>query len=101
LRAGAVSNLEVIADSLANNPYAIDIHVIGHTDDSGNPEYNSRLAEARARNVSAYLMTRGVSSSQIQVTSFGGKRPIASNETPVGRQLNRRVDVYVTSKRHS
>ncbi len=95
LRAGSVANLEVIADSLRGSPYAYKISVAGHTDDSGNPTYNQRLAEARARNVSAYLMARGISADQIIVKSFGAERPIASNGTPVGRQLNRRVDVYV------
>jgi outer membrane protein OmpA-like peptidoglycan-associated protein len=101
LRAGAISNLEVIADSLLGNPHAVTIHVVGHSDDSGTPKYNARLSEARARNVGAYLAARGVSMDQIKVTHFGSKQPIASNETPVGRQLNRRVDVYVSTKKAS
>lgn len=95
LRAGAVSNLEVIAESIKMSPRAYVVNVVGHTDDTGNPEYNKRLAEARARSVSAYLGARGISMDQIRVRSFGSERPIASNSTPVGRQLNRRVDVYI------
>lgn len=98
LRTGAVSNLEVIAESIKGSPAAYVINVVGHTDDSGDPEYNKRLAEARARTVSAYLAARGISVDQIKVQSFGAERPIASNATPVGRQLNRRVDVYISKK---
>ena len=95
LKAGSVANLEAFTEAVKSDPHARMIRVTGHTDDTGNPEYNQRLAEARAREVSAYLMSRGISSDQIQVSSYGAQRPIASNSTPVGRQLNRRVDVFV------
>ena len=94
LRSGAIADLEVIAEQLKQDPRALVINVVGHADDGGSPEYNDRLSEARARQVSAYLAARGISSDQIVVRSFGSKRPIASNNTPEGRQLNRRVDLY-------
>ena len=95
LRSGAIANLEVIADSIRTSPYATSVNVVGHTDDSGSPEHNQRVAEARARTVASYLAARGISSDRIQVQSFGSTRPIASNSTDVGRQLNRRADVYI------
>lgn len=95
LRAGAIANLETIAESIKGTPGAYRIAIVGHTDDSGDPEYNSRLAEVRARNVSSYIAARGISFSQLAVSSVGGKQPIASNSTPAGRQLNRRVDVFI------
>lgn len=95
LRSGAIANLEAIGEMLKRSPYAYVIKVAGHTDDTGSPEYNERLAQARAKNVSAYLAARGISVDQIVVENFGAKRPIASNSTEVGRQLNRRVDVYI------
>ena len=95
LRTGAVANLEAIADSLRSSPIARTINVVGHTDDSGAPEYNARLAEARARTVASYFAMRGLSVDQISVSSFGATRPIASNASEAGRQLNRRVDVLV------
>jgi outer membrane protein OmpA-like peptidoglycan-associated protein len=95
LRAGAVANLEVIAESLKGSPRAYVINVVGHTDDAGTPEYNERLAESRARTVSAYLGSRGISMDQIKVTNHGSTRPIATNGNGVGRQLNRRVDIYI------
>jgi outer membrane protein OmpA-like peptidoglycan-associated protein len=98
LKSGAIANLEVIAEAIKGSTHGYWINVGGHSDDSGNPEYNSRLAEARARSVSAYLAARGLSSDRIKVQSFGSTRPIASNSTPVGRQLNRRVDIYISRK---
>ena len=98
LRSGAIANLEVIAESIKRNPSGHAVQVVGHADDSGSPEYNQRLAESRARNVSSYIAARGVSSDSIIVSSYGSKRPIASNVSTEGRQLNRRVDVFVSPK---
>lgn len=95
LKAGSTANLEIIADSLKNSPRAYTVNVVGHSDDSGVPDYNSRIAEARARTVAGYLGARGISMDQIQIKSFGSTRPIASNTTEAGRQLNRRADVYI------
>jgi outer membrane protein OmpA-like peptidoglycan-associated protein len=95
LRAGAISNLEVIADSIKGSARAYVINVVGHSDDAGNAEYNEKLSESRARAVSAYLGSRGIAMDQIKVSSFGSTRPIATNSTQVGRQLNRRVDIYL------
>lgn len=99
LKSGAVANLEIIADSIKTSPAAFVINIAGHSDDSGNPEYNDRLAEARARTVSAYLGQRGISMDQMIVKNFGAQRPIATNATPEGRQLNRRVDIFISRDR--
>jgi outer membrane protein OmpA-like peptidoglycan-associated protein len=95
LKAGSVANVQTIADSLKRSPAAYKINVVGHADDSGNPEYNERLAESRARTVSTLLGSHGVSMDQIAVSSFGSKRPLVTNTTAEGRQLNRRVDIFI------
>jgi outer membrane protein OmpA-like peptidoglycan-associated protein len=95
LKPGAIADLERYAELLKTSTHALHIHVEGHTDDAGTPDYNKRLAEARARNVGSYLAARGISMDQIVVQSFGSARPVASNSTPTGRQLNRRVEVYL------
>lgn len=97
LRAGSTANLEVISDSLKSRTHGYYINVVGHTDDSGDVQYNERIAESRARSVSGYLASRGITLDQIKVASFGAQRPIASNATEAGRQLNRRVDIYISS----
>ncbi len=96
LQAGAVANLQVIADSIRKSPRAYEVYVVGHTDDTGNIKHNESLAQARARTVSGYLASRGISVDQITVKSYGSKQPLATNKTPAGRQLNRRVDVYIS-----
>ena len=97
IKSGSIANLQTIAESMKQELGAKAIYVIGHTDDSGNKEHNKSLAEARAREVTSYLASRGISMDQIKVSSFGAERPLASNTTPEGRQLNRRVDVYLGS----
>ena len=95
LRSGAINDLEVIAEQLKARTHGVRVHVRGHTDDNGNVQYNERLALARARAVASYLGARGVSLDDVVVESFGAERPVASNVTAMGRQLNRRVDVHV------
>lgn len=96
LRSGAVAQLEVIAQTLKSSPALGKVNIVGHSDDEGTPDYNSRLSESRARTVSSYLATQGIPLDQIVVKSFGSQRPVASNTSEAGRQLNRRVDVFVT-----
>lgn len=95
LKSGSIANLEIIADSLRTSPKAAKIKVVGHSDDAGTPEYNEKIAESRARSVASYLMARGLAGDQIFVQSYGSQRPIASNTTESGQQLNRRVDIYI------
>ncbi len=96
LKVGSLANLDAIANSIKASPYAYKVNVLGHSDDAGNPEYNDRLAESRARSVAASLAAKGLAADQIEISSFGAKRPIASNITETGRQLNRRVDIFIT-----
>lgn len=96
LRAGSIANLEVFAEAVRRNPRVTIISVVGHSDDSGKPEENDRLSEARARAVSAYLAAKGVALDQIKVSFHGAKRPVSSNANPAGRQMNRRVDVFLS-----
>lgn len=95
LKTGAIAALEQVAESIKLSAAAYHIRIDGHTDDTGLPDYNKRLSEARARSVSAYLAARGISADQLEVNSYGSTRPVASNTTPVGRQLNRRVEIYI------
>ena len=71
------------------------IEVAGHTDSTGSEEYNQRLSERRAASVAAYLRTRGVRADRIIEVGVGESRPIASNDTPEGRQQNRRVELTI------
>lgn len=96
LRLGAVSSLEKVAEAIKTSSAARSVHVVGHTDDTGRPDYNDKLALARAQSVAAYLAARGISTDQIKVESFSASRPVANNRTAAGRQLNRRTEVFTS-----
>lgn len=73
------------------------IEVVGHTDSNGEASYNQGLSERRAAAVEAFLKA---AYPNVDVTSsgMGEDSPVATNSTPEGRQLNRRVEVQVTAK---
>jgi outer membrane protein OmpA-like peptidoglycan-associated protein len=72
-----------------------EIGVEGHTDNVGDDAYNQRLSEQRAYSVKDYLVGEGVPSSRVTATGYGESRPKESNNTPEGRQLNRRVEIHI------
>ncbi len=71
------------------------VDVVGYTDSTGAAEYNQRLSERRAESVAAYLRTRQVLASRLLVRGMGKSSPIAPNDTPEGRSLNRRVEIIL------
>lgn len=72
-----------------------NIHIIGHTDDTGSDELNQNLSEKRAASVSQFLASQNVSSSRFTVTGFGETQPLVENNSAANRALNRRVEVVV------
>jgi outer membrane protein OmpA-like peptidoglycan-associated protein len=70
--------------------------VIGHTDNRGSDEYNYDLSRRRAAAVADELISDGVSPSRIGTRGEGESRPVATNDTPEGRAMNRRVEINVT-----
>jgi len=71
------------------------VHVVGHTDSTGSDSYNQSLSERRAQSVSSYLEQRGVPYQRLRHEGRGELEPRDTNATAAGRQLNRRVEVYV------
>ena len=72
------------------------VDIYGHTDSTGNDGINIPLSNQRAQSVVAYLENCGVSASQFKnVVGKGSSDPVARNDTKSGRQLNRRVEVYM------
>ena len=72
------------------------IDVAGHTDNTGSAALNQRLSEARANSVARYLQSQQVVAQRFVTTGHGFSQPIASNDTPEGRALNRRVEIILT-----
>ena len=69
------------------------IAISGHTDSTGGADLNQRLSEQRAESVKQYLVGRNVASGRVNAVGYGYRYPIATNDTPEGRQLNRRVEL--------
>ena len=72
------------------------IEIAGHTDSTGSAEYNQKLSERRAEAVAQYLEGQGLRSDRIITVGAGETRPVAPNDTPEGRQANRRVELTLT-----
>ncbi|WP_320171620.1 OmpA family protein [Maridesulfovibrio sp.] len=73
---------------------AMKVKLVGHTDSAGKSAYNRKLSLERATAVKQYLTGHfKIDSSRISVEGMGEDRPIASNDTPIGRASNRRVEV--------
>ncbi|MEO2082776.1 MAG: OmpA family protein [Desulfurobacteriaceae bacterium] len=83
-----------IARTLKENPNTV-IVVAGYTDSTGSFDYNVSLSEKRAEAVRNELILNGVNPTRIVVFGCGPKKPIAPNNTPEGRSLNRRVEIMV------
>ena len=74
-----------------------DVVIEGHTDSTGSPELNEHLSQQRADSVRDYLIANGIlSADKIVAIGYGSKRPLASNETEMGRAVNRRIDVVIS-----
>ncbi len=72
-----------------------EVMIVGHTDSVGSEAYNQRLSERRASAVGDYLVGQGINRYRVRTEGSGESEPRATNETAAGRQLNRRVEVFV------
>lgn len=88
------SSLDKVADVLIK--YDSDAQVVGHTDSTGSEAYNQQLSERRATSVKVYLVEQGANNYQLSAIGRGETQPRETNATAAGRQLNRRVEIFVT-----
>ncbi|MEZ4280270.1 MAG: OmpA family protein [Myxococcota bacterium] len=72
------------------------IEIMGHTDSDGSDAYNLDLSRRRAQAVGNHLVGKGVASMRILTEGFGEQYPVAPNDTPEGKQLNRRVELRLS-----
>lgn len=86
--------LDKIANILQRYPRS-QIVVVGHTDSVGSEQYNQDLSTKRAIAVADYMAMRGVASSRLGTEGRGELEPRETNDTAEGRELNRRVEVFV------
>ena len=96
LKPGAREKLSKLAGILLAYPGAYRIEIEGHTDAVGSEEYNLKLSEDRARSVRDYIAEAGIAADRIiAVRGFGKAKPVATNDTAEGRQMNRRVEIVI------
>ena len=86
------AELDAVVAVLEENP-GVKIQIQGHTDSVGAAEYNRRLSEKRAKAVMAYLVESGINRRRLSALGLGETRPVASNDSPAGREQNRRVEL--------
>ena len=86
-----------LAQMLNENPSMV-IEISGHTDDVGQEIENQKLSENRALSVKNALIEFQCNPNQIQTKGSGESKPIASNETPEGRKVNRRTEFIILKK---
>jgi outer membrane protein OmpA-like peptidoglycan-associated protein len=94
LKPGAREKLARVAGLLLSQP-GLKLQVEGHTDSVGEEAYNQRLSENRADSVRTYLVGQGIASTAVGTAGFGESQPVTTNDTPAGRQQNRRVELIV------
>ncbi len=96
LRPLARERLAKVAGIILGHP-GLTLAVEGHTDSVGGEAYNQTLSEQRAGSVRDYLIHQGMSAmNSVAAIGFGKTKPVASNDTSAGRQLNRRVELIVS-----
>ncbi|HKV23426.1 MAG TPA: OmpA family protein [Candidatus Acidoferrum sp.] len=95
LKPGAREKLAKISGILLAHP-GLNMQIEGHTDSVGSDEFNQQLSERRADSVRDFLAEQGVPVSTIAAKGLGKSQPVASNDTPEGRQRNRRVEIVLS-----
>jgi outer membrane protein OmpA-like peptidoglycan-associated protein len=94
LKPGTREKLARVSGILLSHP-DLKLAIEGHTDSVGDADYNQRLSDNRADSVRGYLVSQGIASTAVTTKGFGETQPVASNDTPAGRQQNRRVELVV------
>lgn len=94
LKGGSASVLDEMAETLKRYPEMV-VEVAGYTDNRGAASFNRQLSQKRATSVANYLISKGVSASNLQAKGYGAESPIADNSTAAGRAKNRRVELHI------
>src|SRR6266851_6559072 len=76
----------------------LHLDIEGHTDSVGSDDYNQQLSEHRAQAVRDYFVQQGINQAALEAHGYGKSEPIATNDTPEGRQQNRRVELILAGE---
>jgi outer membrane protein OmpA-like peptidoglycan-associated protein len=97
LRPEAQIVLAKLSGIILSHP-GLNLAVEGYTDSVGSDDFNLKLSQQRADTVRDYLVTQGLQDSSVTANGFGKADPVADNDTPAGRQQNRRVEIVVSGE---
>ena len=95
--AGGLRSIDKLAEFLKKNPNR-NLLIEGHTDNTGNEDFNLKLSQQRADAVRDQLVSRGIAPERITTKGYGPKYPAVDNDSSAGRQQNRRVEVLVLNE---
>ncbi len=96
LTSGGTNTLDKLVVFLNNYPDR-NVVIEGHTDDVGSLDMNQTLSQHRADSVKFYLVQQGIRHKRLAASGMGETQPIADNQSPSGRQQNRRVEVIINN----
>jgi OOP family OmpA-OmpF porin len=88
--------LDDVVKVLKANPQIKAVDVEGHTDTDGTAEINRKLSKERAESCIKYIQSKGIKAGILTPKGYGPDRPIADNNTPEGKEANRRVEFLIT-----
>ncbi len=95
IRSVSLPLLDQVAEVIGRLPATRRIRVDGYSDSAGEAEYNLDLSYRRARAVVEYLASQGVPRNRLEYRGYGEVNPVAPNDSPEGRALNRRVEFTI------
>jgi len=84
--------LNKLLEVLQQNP-SVAIEISGHTDSDGDAQHNLVLSEQRAQSVNDYLVGKGIAKERMRFKGYGELKPVANNDSPENKQLNRRTEI--------
>lgn len=96
LRSETKRNLDKLTDALIKYKET-KVNILGHTDSKGDAAYNQKLSVNRAKAVTSYMNSRGITAVRLTEVGHGESDPVASNATEEGQQQNRRVEVVIVA----
>ena len=92
LKPESTVELSKLAELIWRNP-TLKVEISGHTDNVGSAEANLDLSKRRAQAVVDYLLSEGLNNTNIKAVGYGETKPMAPNDSEIGRALNRRIEL--------
>ena len=94
LRPESFPELERLVGYMNQNG-GMEIELSGHTDNVGSKDANLKLSDDRAKAVTEYIVSKGIDTKRIKALGYGETKPVGTNDTDEGKQLNRRVEFTI------